>query len=494
VNINQVNDMENTSNSQAMSGGTGGNQYRRTPRPAVPSKVVPPIPVAEYMLLKRPGSDEVYFDALRFRELGVDERDPGAEYYPGRNGPIVTCTGGWMKRWRHWGNRGAKDHGTIGSCDMPYVRCYEEVAYQEKVTALVKRAIDTQATSMVSLDNVCFERPFDRHWSIDRHDFFYDDLDTETRMRVDSTAGRVMGVWHNVELWGLDLATRDEWFVPVPDWFSSYEGSAFLFVATPPVFAYHTGDYKKPWGPQAIDGIAAAEFTVLSLMSFLAAAESGVMHRHSRDPRLKDNEGILMRLGPEVRLRIGEMGFLEILQGCNFDKAKAYLAYSRSSEIDWEALNMDSPFLPYDWNTGMVSDLVGSSESVPGRLDGLGRSSTQTFGSVQVQWHNVPSMTMGQAESFCGTRAHRRSLVPGVKSGGALLMQHAESQGALERLQARVRALGTRERVPLTITEAIELATGWSYRMATAAWLERGCYARRGSELARGESGQARIG
>lgn len=91
--------------------------------------------------------------------------------------------------------------------------------------------------------------------------------------------------------------------------------------------------------------IAASEFFVISLMSFLAAAESGVLFRDSKYPRLKSKIEVLMPLGPYTCIYIEKIRFLNIIRDCRFNRSKYYLSYVRSSEIDWDAVGMDSPFL-----------------------------------------------------------------------------------------------------------------------------------------------------
>lgn len=125
---------------------------------------------------------------------------------------------------------------------------------------------------------------------------------------------------------------RPEFYLSVGyDWYD-YEASAFLLVATPPVYAYHS--YEEIADGQAmVKAIAVAEFSFLSLLPFSHSAVRGTMFRESSDPRVHNNTGVLLPLGRRLRDLVGAVGFTTILEGCYLDKSHDYLAYRLSAEV-----------------------------------------------------------------------------------------------------------------------------------------------------------------
>lgn len=106
-----------------------------------------------------------------------------------------------------------------------------------------------------------------------------------------------------------------------------------MFTATPLVLSYHM--FNRGDLPQAIvKSIACSEFCVLSLMCFLSAAAHGVLFRDTIDPLLRGITGVLAPLGRGIREFVYLVGFVTLTDGCKFDKARAYLAYRRSAEVD----------------------------------------------------------------------------------------------------------------------------------------------------------------
>lgn len=439
------------------------NTYSRPPRVSGADRVVPDMPLFDYMTLCPESSTEVYFDAQRFQAMRINENEPDALSVVVNGEEYMSAVGGWVKRWSHWSNRGARGPRVVGLCDMPYIRCFEETDYQRLVTAYVynAEARGREGAMNPSLDHVQFGVPFDQHWSIGRHSHFYPDLDLETRFRCDLALGSVFVGWHNLEAFSLPASARPSHYVPLPRWWSDYEGSPFLFVATPPVFTYHSGQHFADGGYRLwIEAIAVSEFIVLSLMSFLCAAESGVMYRESSDPRLCGNEGVLLPLGKETRAGIDQMGFLNVIRRTRFSRASAYLAYRRSGEVDWDAVGGETPFLLYDYASGEAFDVPAATYGgTYSRVDGTGAQFFHTtFPAMQKRWLPGNAYTRSEAQSFVQGLGGR-SVARGIVTGGQMLMEAAQSSAALGSLREVCTEVGSS--VPESVTNALVLARDW---------------------------------
>lgn len=105
------------------------------------SPVRPHMDVGSYMILMVPGMNIVWPDSLRFADMRLNAQDVTSETVTVDGREHMSAVGGWLKRWRHIGQRGALDHSTEGACDMPWVRYREEADYQKRVTTMVHHFI-----------------------------------------------------------------------------------------------------------------------------------------------------------------------------------------------------------------------------------------------------------------------------------------------------------------------------------------------------------------
>lgn len=140
-----------------------------------------------------------------------------------------------------------------------------------------------------------------------------------------------------------------------------------------PVLLYHIWEViQENASKNIIMAIALSEFIILSLISFLSSVESEVIYRLTIDTRLRGNRGVILPLGSATRVVIGYLGFLNMIEGCLFSPALAFLAYCRSAEVYWDSLDIESPFPRYEFANG---SLEGFSEAIftgqCWRLDGL---------------------------------------------------------------------------------------------------------------------------
>lgn len=201
----------------------------------------------------------------------------------------LTCAGGWLQRWMHWGGRGAIVCRCSSSrTDSPFIRMYEEVDYERRLSTMVRRycrhldevsILPSEITSHVDL--CCMNIPFSSAWFVQRSAFWASDLDFKTRCSQSllNTAVRVLVELQNVELF--TARPLDWWFLPVGvedlDW-GAFTTHRLLGVPIPPVFSYYSclvlsmiDDYRH-----LVGCIALTEFAVSTVMRFLCRAHSGV--------------------------------------------------------------------------------------------------------------------------------------------------------------------------------------------------------------------------
>lgn len=128
----------------------------------------------------------------------------------------------WLKLWLHCGRRGMLTYRTIGTkTDMPFVRFFEEVEYENRLPSMVRRLMDTDgentldmaAVSEVHLSKIALGKPFDRNWFCSNHQYWAKDQDFEMKMRSRASNSLVFAGWHNVELHGIQSSRRESFFV-----------------------------------------------------------------------------------------------------------------------------------------------------------------------------------------------------------------------------------------------------------------------------------------
>lgn len=194
-------------------------------------------------------------------------------------------------------------------------------------------------------------------------------------------------------------------------------------------------------------------------MSFISAAAYGVLFRNSSDPRLTNNVGVLAPLGSRVRQFVYTVGFSTLIGDCRLDNTLAYLAYRRSAEIDWAALNMESPFLLYYFQSGTVEGLSDGGAYDGRRLDGVGSSRTRAgFPAVEDVCRGGPKCDYDEAAAFMGVVA-RRPPSSGAVTGASLLQEVATARAAFTALADFCRSQGIA--VPRSLNEALPLIQGW---------------------------------
>lgn len=64
----------------------------------------------------------------------------------------LTAAGTWIKRWVHWGGRGAvlraEQSSLKTTLDMPFLRCHEELGYTTLLSAIIDRLLSKPLSSL----------------------------------------------------------------------------------------------------------------------------------------------------------------------------------------------------------------------------------------------------------------------------------------------------------------------------------------------------------
>lgn len=118
-----------------------------------------------------------------------------------------------------------------------------------------------------------------------------------------------------MEIFSFTASRGPEFYLSVwSDW-HEYEVSAFLFVVTPTVHAYHSRE-ESAEGQAKVQAVAVTEFCVINILSFVHTSIRGTMFRESSDPRLQNKTGLIMPFGRRMREFVDAAGFTTILEGC----------------------------------------------------------------------------------------------------------------------------------------------------------------------------------
>lgn len=90
----------------------------------------------------------------------------------------------------------------------------------------------------------------------------------------------------------------------------------------------------------------------MKALSFVAAASSGVLFKSTAEDRILNHSTVLFPLPVGFLEKIGADMFMSIINETDLDLVRASLAFTLVTEIDWETINMEDPWFPYDWETG----------------------------------------------------------------------------------------------------------------------------------------------
>lgn len=321
----------------------------------------PPLSVLEYQRLATQ-----YLDAVRFGRIPSVRTNAELSV---RN-PKRTDEEAWRARWAHLPiPRGVYPARTFGRCDMPFVRCPEEVDYQSRLQRLLKRMQDDPYFPASGRHNllelIMFEALLDELYWL-RRSLWGDNAATEARIR--SSLGYFY-CWHNVEFHDLAPSDRIGAYMPIPTGWKDYDVSRNLSVPTPPILVYHTTEVLNS-GPfsDRVFQIVYAEWALFSFMAFLQAAINGVsVYTRDRDARLYEMDegphyGRLLPLPLGLVDLIRGMGLQNILRGSRIPTAGAERALRLSVETDWSST---PGFLWYDFFTGEFPTMPASGNSGP---------------------------------------------------------------------------------------------------------------------------------
>lgn len=92
------------------------------------------------------------------------------------------------------------------------------------------------------------------------------------------------------------------------------------------------------------------------------------------------------------------MGFINVIRKTQFTRANAYLAYLRSGEVDWDAVDIETPFIVYKVDTGDTFEVpTAEYQGRYPRVDGTGSSFSQfELPMMQRNWLPAPVFSRSQ--------------------------------------------------------------------------------------------------
>lgn len=217
--------------------------------------------------------------------MRLDDDQPTAKTFSVIGQNYMSGVGGWLKRWRLWENCGPRENPAVGECDMPCVRCVEEVDYQRRVIQYTRDAKQGRYQSLF-LDHVQFQNLTIRispsppttiltHTWTPRHDSAL----TEAwvwRWPVGiiwrrSRLPPLCVPRNNLEAFSFTASMCPSmcpcYYVPLPPWWYMYEACPYLFVSTTPVLYYHSQEMLKETDSKTLFmPIYLSELIVLSLI------------------------------------------------------------------------------------------------------------------------------------------------------------------------------------------------------------------------------------
>lgn len=219
-------------------------------------------------------------DAKRFEFM--HEAGSAASVKDTRGADHMTRFGAWAARWNHWGNRGALQSLCKGAyVDTPYLRCFEEQGYEERLAALVSRyrTGDDIYPQRPDFSLMELSRPYDQVYFISNHAYWGPETAFEQCLRF-HMRHRYFVPWQCVHFFAVPSLNRAEVYIRVPEWWNAYKPSTLLLTPTPWVFSYYTHLALKGTAREKglIWAIAVTEFTVFEVLSSLACACDGVTH------------------------------------------------------------------------------------------------------------------------------------------------------------------------------------------------------------------------
>lgn len=94
-----------------------------------------------------------------------------------------------------------------------------------------------------------------------------------------------------------------------------------------------------------------------------------------------------------MRQLIQEYGLFHIVRGTDLDAALAWVAYSRTLEIEWTFHGVNYAFVLYDWNYTEVTEFTTVVHTIRRR----GRPVDVTLSAELVNWHQMPQQSIGEA-------------------------------------------------------------------------------------------------
>lgn len=181
----------------------------------------PPMTLPADRNMPGPLGDDNYFYHIRWDN--IDRKEAVMFFADRSNGKRLTRPGDCVRRWHHWNQRGPHANSTVGRLDSPWVRCREEVSYQLRLWDFLATHVGTRLLWDI-LDHVVLDWPLEQHWAITSRAHFFFGLNIDTKLRLDPSMGKVLGLWHNLDAFSV---TRGFVIIPI-----SRCPAGFIFIRT----------------------------------------------------------------------------------------------------------------------------------------------------------------------------------------------------------------------------------------------------------------------
>lgn len=141
---------------------------------------------------------------------------------------------------------------------------------------------------------------------------------------------------HDAENFGILRFWQSETFVPVSDWWDSYEGLQLLYGPTLPVFGYCSDNYSPTLEDcNRVSVNARTELIIKACMSLFAACQDG-QSMHTFGPAVFNTHKscCLVLLSMAVVEEGEKFGLVKLMRLCRLDPVLSLLALKRMTELD----------------------------------------------------------------------------------------------------------------------------------------------------------------
>lgn len=334
---------------------------------------VPPYPVATYI----EGTEtKDTLDAKRFGVISMMRLRRTA------GGLSVDRAEAWRKRWKHLSNK-PKTFPLDGDVDIRWARSQDDFTYAQTVLSSLE-TLPTASNAEIK-DFPVFLTRIAHYFMFGKEKKWMSERAFEQRWRVRTMQGensaltppkKLFVSFHNTEVNHIPYKTREQLYVPVPDWWQAYEPCILMNLPSPPFLVYFSGMYFKGSGEeqQRLLKAACVESCVMTLHCFLDSARNGIPFHVTSDPRLgrAPGGGVLLPIPEATRQVLNGLGIVGLLKKLCSDPVGALVAFELSGAIDWRHIRSQcprqgecEPWLGYNWDQGSAEEVPTATGVAP---------------------------------------------------------------------------------------------------------------------------------